>query len=262
MSAVLRPVAVVLLVIGLTGCSTVAQPGLKSEPPAGTAVLAGEPGADLGNGRPAVTFDGLMVRRRVVVAIRPRESADLVSLRGQLDQAAHRLGLSLADISPTVLDADVLEELGPQLVVTLPEGGTVDDAGRLIDLTPSFGGAFPDAVQFQIGPVLVHDLRFAVRTADPRTLREAIEREGILADALGTYSSTTGTEELRIDYTGPLLSDDLIQSIRAGIAGPARSEPGDVSVSPRSTEGDGVQMESEPPPGSAPPLTPHGHTGG
>lgn len=260
MLPVLRPVAVVLLVIGLTGCTAVAQPGLKSKPPAGTTVLAGEPGADLGNGRPAVTFDGLMVRRRVVVAIHSRATADLVSLRGKLDQAAGRLRLSVTDISPTVLDADVLESLAPDLIVALPEGGTVDEAGRLIDQASSFGGA--NAVQFHVGPVLVHDIRFAVRTSDPQALRDAIDREGILADALGTYASTTGTAELRIDYTGPLLSDDLIQSIRAGIARPARSEPDDVSVSPRSTEGNGVQMESEPPPGSAPLPTSHGHTGG
>ncbi|TFC77847.1 hypothetical protein E3T23_12900 [Cryobacterium cheniae] len=260
MMPVLRPVAVVLLVIGLTGCTAIAQPGLKSKPPASATVLAGEPGADLGNGRPAVTFDGLMVRRRVVVAIQPRTTADLVSLRGQLEQAAGRLRLSLTDVSPTVLDADVLESLVPELIVALPEGGTVDDAGRLIDLTPSFGGV--DVVEFQIGPVLVHDLRFAVRAGEPQALRESIDREGILTDALGVYDTSVENGELRIDYTGPLLSDDLIQSIRVGIARPARAGADEVSVSPRSTEGVGVQMETEPAPGDAPTSTPHGHGAG
>lgn len=260
MMPVLRPVAVVLLVIGLTGCTAVDQTGLKSKPPAGTTVLAGEPGSDLGNGRPSVTFDGLMVRRRVVVAIQSRDSEDLVALRGQLDQAAGRLRLSLTDVSPTVLDAGVLEALVPELIVALPEGGTVDDAGRLIDLASSSGGV--DAVEFHIGPVLVHDLRFAVRTGDPQALRDAIDREGILTDALGAYDASAGNGELRIDYTGPLLSDDLIDSIRDGIGRPARAGADDVSVSPRSTEGVGVQMESEPAPGAAPTPTSHGHTAG
>ena len=260
MLPVLRPVAVVLLVIGLTGCTAFAQPGLKSKPPASTTVLAGEPGADRGNGRPAVTFDGLMVRRLVVVAIQPRTTADLALLRGQLEQAADRLRLSLSDISPTVLDADVLEALVPELIVALPEGGTVDDAGRLIDLTPSFGGV--DVVEFHIGPVLVHDLRFAVRAGEPQALRESIDREGILTDALGVYDTSVKNGELRIDYTGPLLSDDLIQSIRDGIARPARAGADEVSVSPRSTEGVGVQMETEPAPGEAPASPSHGHGAG
>ena len=257
MMPVLRPVAVVLLVIGLTGCTAGTQPGLKSKPPASAMVLAGEPGSDLGNGRPSVTFDGLMVRRRVVVAIHPRTTADLVSLRGELEQAADRLRLPLSDISPTVLDADVLEALKPELIVALPDGGTVDDAGKLIDLTSSFGGV--DVAEFYIGPVLLHDLRFAVPTGDPHAVRLSIDLEGILADALGSYSSSVGPGELRIDYTGPLLSDDLIQSIRVGIARPARAGADEVSVSPRSTEGVGVQMETEPAPGEAPTSTTHGH---
>ena len=75
---------VVLVVIGLTGCTAGSQPGLKSKPPVSAMALAGEPGSDLGNGRSAVTFDGL--------------------------------------------------------IVALLEGGTVDDAGKLIDLTSSLGG--------------------------------------------------------------------------------------------------------------------------
>lgn len=255
-----RPVAVVLLVLGLTGCTAVAEPVPPS--PAGAAVaVAGEAGADLGNGRPAVSFDGLLVRRRVVLAIRSHDPADLAELRGQLDWAAGRLRLSLSDVSPTVLDADVLEQLRPQLIVALPEGGTVGDAGAILDLVSSAGGTLPAGVQFQIGPVLVHDLRFTVRTGDPVALQEAIDREGILADALGDYRTSSGRGELRIDYTGPLLSDDLIRSIRGGIAGAASAEAEDVSVSPRSTEGIGVQMETEPAPGAAPTPTPHGHTG-
>ena len=255
----LRPVAVVLLVLGLTGCTAVVEPPASLPEVAGA--VAGEAGSDLGNGRPAVTFDGLLVRRRVVLAIRSHDAADLAGLRGQLARAADRLRLPLSDVSPTVLDADVLEQLAPQLIVALPEGGTVGDAGTILDLVSSSGGALPAGVQFHIGPVLVHDVRFTVRTGDPVALQEAIDREGILADALGDYGTSSGSGELRIDYTGPLLSDDLIRSIRAGIAGPAGAGADDVSVSPRSTEGIGVQMETEPAPGVAPTPTTHGHTG-
>jgi hypothetical protein len=246
----------------LTGCTAVAEPGPAR--PAGVALaVAGEAGADLGNGRPTVSFDGLLVRRRVVLAIRSHDTADLAELRGKLDGAADRLRLPLSDVSPTVLDADVLEQLGPQLIVALPEGGTVGDAGTILDLVSSSGGALPAGVQFHIGPVLVHDLRFALRTDDPVALQEAIDREGILADALGDYRTSAGSGELRIDYTGPLLSDDLIRSIQRGIAGAADAGADDVSVSPRSTTGTGVQMETEPAPGAAPTPTPttHGHTG-
>ena len=251
---VLRAAVVGLLVLGLSGCTDVAPPGVDSKPP------AGEPGSDLGNGRPSVTFDGPMVRRRVVVAIHPRAPEDLVALRGRLDQAAGRLRLSLTDISPTVLDADVLDTLAPELIVALPAGATVDEAGRLIDLVSSFGGA--DGVRFHIGPVLVHDLRFTLRTDDPQELQDSIDREGILTDALGAYDASTSDGELRIDYTGPLLSDDLVRAIRAGIARPAHAGTDDVTVSPRTAGGVGVQMETEPAPGEASSPPAHGHIPG
>lgn len=254
---VLRPVAVVLLVFGLSGCTAVDQPGSAEIPAAGAVALTGEEGSDLGNGRPQVSFDGLMVRRRVVVAISPSATTDLVALRGHLDQAADRLGLRLSDISPTVLDAEVLEQLAPELIIALPEGGTVSDAGKILDLISSLDGTFREGVQFHVGPVLVHDLRFAVPTRDPGALQESIDREGILSDALGTYRMRAGTDELRIDYTGPLLSDDLIQSVRAGIARPADVETDEVSVSPRSTVGPGVDMKTEPAPGEQSAPTPH-----
>jgi len=260
----LRPAAVVLLVLGLTGCTAVAEPRPASSAATAAGVAAavpGEAGSDLGNGRPTVTFDGLLVRRRVVVAIRSQDAADLSVLRGRLARAGARLRLPLLDVSPTVLDADVLEQLGPLLIVALPEGGTVGDAGTILDLVSSSGGALPAGVQFHIAPVLVHDLRLTVRTDEPVALQEAIDREGILADALGDYRTSSGNGELRIDYTGPLLSDDLIRSIRVGIAGPARAGADDVSVSPRSTEGIGVQMETEPVPGAVPTPSVHGHTG-
>ncbi len=255
--SVLRPVAVVLLVFGLSGCTAVDQLGSAASPVADAVALTGVERSDRGNGRPQVSFDGLMVRRRVVVAISPNATADLVALRGQLDQAADSLRLRLSDIAPTVLDAEVLEQLAPELIIALPEGGTVSDAGKILDLISSSDGAFRGGVQLHVGSVLVHDLRFAVLTRDPGALQESIDREGILSDALGNYRMTARTNELRIDYTGPLLSDDLIQSVRAGIARPADAEPDEVSVSPRSAAGLGVDMKMEPAPGEQTAPTPH-----
>ena len=47
-----------------------------------------------------MTHDGLMVRRRVVIAILPTPGADVVSLREQLDRAAAGRHTTLTDISP------------------------------------------------------------------------------------------------------------------------------------------------------------------
>jgi hypothetical protein len=59
-----------LLVLILSGCTAgIATP--TSSPESITAVA---PGADLGNGRPVVTFDGLMVRRRVALAVQADET--------------------------------------------------------------------------------------------------------------------------------------------------------------------------------------------
>ena len=82
-------------------------------PPAGLVVVA-EAGSDVGNDRPRVTYDGLMVRRRVVIAIHPTSGADLVFLRRKMDDAATRLHMTLSTISVSVLDPAVLENLTPE----------------------------------------------------------------------------------------------------------------------------------------------------
>jgi len=99
--------------------------------------------------------------------------------------------------------------------------------------------------------VLVHDLRFTVRTARPAALSRAIAREGILSDALGTYTTALRIGKLDIFYTGPLLSDRLLHSVRAGIARRADIAPADVAVGPRTRTGPGVDMTEEPTPAPA-----------
>ena len=203
-----------------------------------------------------------MVRRRVVIALHSTSQADIASVRKQLRVAATRQHTRLSVISASVLDPADLDRLTPDLVVALPAGATRADAARLID--PAFAEGrriAAEAQEFDVLPVLVHDLRFTVGTHDPVALARAINREGILADALGNYSATLGHHELEISYTGPLLSDHTVESIRTAMTRPANLAPPAVIVAPRSTTGAGVDMATEPKPAPAaiPAPTSHHH---
>jgi len=253
MSRALRLGAVLLLTSALAGCSvgatsTVAAGATASAAARSDPAEAAEAGTDVGNGRPQVTHDGLMVRRRVVIAILPTPGADVVSLREQLDRAAAGRHTTLTDISPSVLDPADQERLAPDLTVVLPAGATVADGRKLIDPSTSARAAFPDVQDYLVAPVLVHDLRFTVKATNPPVMAAAIAREGILADALGDYSTSARSGRLDITYTGPLLSDDLVEEVRRGIARGEGAQPSSVTVSPRSTTGVGVDMAKEPAP--------------
>lgn len=239
-----RVVAVLMAALALTSCTAGAA---TTNPQPSAAVVAAQAGSDVGNDRPRVTYDGLMVRRRVVIAIHSTLNTDLASLRKELDLAATRRHTTLSTISASVLDPAVLERLAPDVVVVLPAGTARADAGKLMHPAFAEGRRITDRVQqYDIVPVLVHDLRFTIGTATPAALARAIAREGILSDALGNYTTALGTHELDIAYTGPLLSDHLVESVRTGIARPAHVAPGGVTVSPRSTTGTGVDMATEP----------------
>lgn len=245
MRTAVRAVAVLTAALALSGGT--ARASTHPSPPATGA--AAQSDSDVGNDRPEVTYDGLMVRRRVVIAIHSRSSADLAPLRRQLDLTAKRRHMTLSPLSASTLDPVVLERLAPDLVVALPSGATRGDAARLVDRASTGGGpVVGDVRRLEIHRVLVHDLRFTVPTAHSAGLAKAIAREGILSDALGNYAATPGAHELGIAYTGPLLSDHLVQSVRTGIARPAHSAPGLVTVSPRSRGGSGVDMSTEPVP--------------
>jgi hypothetical protein len=248
MKATLRAVAVLIAALALSGGAAAAKP---SPPPPATAVTT-QADTDVGNDRPQVSYDGLMVRRRVVLAIHSTANADLASLRAHLDLAATHRHTTLSTMSASTLDPAVLERLAPDLVVALPSGASRADAGRVMDSAFAEGGGMVNNVkEVDVLPVLVHDLRFTVATARPEALAKAIAREGIVTDALGNYTTTLGAHQLRISYTGRLLSDHLVQSVRIGIARPAHSAPVAVTVSPRSTTGAGVNMAKEPPPAPA-----------
>ncbi len=261
MRVAVRAAATLMMVLTMSGCTAgTTTTRLAPKPP--EAVVVADVGPDVGNDRPHVTYDGLMVRRRVVIAIRSIPDADLISLRKQLDRAAARRHTTLSTISASVLDAAVLDRLEPDLVVALPADATRADAGQLIDPASVEGRRITAHIQkYDVASVLVHDLRFTVTAARPAVLSNAIAREGILSDALGNYTTTLAPHELNIAYTGPLLSDHLVESVRVGIARPAHIEPTVVTVSPRSTTGVGVDMAKEPTPAPEviPASTDHHH---
>jgi len=237
-----------LVAFALSGCAALTTAKNPPPPRASGVVAAVEAGSDVGNSRPHVTNDGLMVRRRVVIAIHPTGGADLVFLRSKMDDAAARLHMTLTTVSTSVLDPALLEHLAPELAVAITAGKTPADARRLIDPASVEGRRLREVARYDVASVLVHDLRFSAVAANPVGVANKIDREGILSDALGNYTTTLGRRELDITYTGPLLSDDLVQTVRLGIARAAGIQPDAVTVAPRSTTGVGVDMAKEPTP--------------
>lgn len=224
-------------------------------------VLAAGSGTDLGNGRPAATYDGLMVRRRVAIAVEPAPGADVVVLRQELGLAATGRHTTLSDVSASVLEAADREKLEPDVTVLLPVGATLADAQELIDPSRSAHAVFPGVRAYAVTSVLVHDLRFSIPAKDPAASARAIAHEGILSDALGSYATSAAAGRLDVTYTGPLLSDDLVEQVRRGIARGAGGQLSAVTVSPRSTAGVGVDLATEPPPAAVvePAPSRHGH---
>jgi hypothetical protein len=103
-----------------------------------------------------------------------------------------------------------------------------------------------------------------VNAVNPAALSAAVDREGILSDALGNYDTTAKDGELSIGYTGPLLGDELVETVREGIARHAHVAASAIAVGPRSTAGSGVDMRTEPPwdPEVLENQTDHPHTDG
>jgi hypothetical protein len=255
----------VLLAFSLAGCtgggqaSPVENPA--PSPPASTAANAAanaagtadrvlaqaEEGQDLGNGRPTVSYDGLMVRRRVVIAVHTALDADIAGIRQRLDAAAAARGTALSAISPDVLEPAVLQQMVPEVIVALPSTATPDDGRTIVRAVTGEDTGKLGVKNFYVLPVLVHDLRFSVATADPAAVSARVDREGIVSDALGNYRTVARDGQLTISYTGPLLGDETVESVREGISRQSHIPAADVAVGPRSTTGTGVDMAAEPP---------------
>lgn len=88
--------------------------------------------------------------------------------------------------------------------------------------------------KYDVASVMVHDLRISVPSANPVGVANDIDREGIPWDALGNDTTTLRSRELDITYTGPLLSDDLVESVGVGIARGAGMQAAAVIVASRS----------------------------
>lgn len=65
----------------------------------------------------------------------------------------------------------------------------------------------------------------------------------------------------RSRYTGPLLSDAPVDSVRGGVARSAGVEPGNVLLTPRSATGEGVDLSREPAPAAEKSEAASGHDG-
>lgn len=209
-----------------------------------------EQGQDLGNDRPEVSYDGLMVRRRVVIAAHSDVNAGLEGVRKKLDAAAAARDIVLDTISPTVLEPAVLQHVMPELVVALPASAPLDEGRALVEQAVGRAGEGTEAVtaeHFHVLPVLVHDLKFTIATSTPVALSDAVDKEGILSDALGNYGTAVDGSRVTFSYTGPLLGDGTVEIVRAGIARQAHVAASAVAVGPRSLTGTGVDMATEPP---------------
>jgi hypothetical protein len=244
-----------LLSLSLSGCTGGVQASPSANPapavPSSSAAAAAdqvlaqaEQGQDLGNGRPVVSNDGLMVRRRVVIAVHSDLDADVAGIRKKLEAAAGSTKLS--NISPDVLEPAVLQQVVPEVIVALPTTSTLDDGRAIVNRATQEGTGKLGVNNFFVLPVLVHDLRFSVGATNPTSLSAAVDREGIVSDALGNYDTAIKDGQLSISYTGPLLGDEIVQSVRAGIARQAHAAASTVTVGPRSTTGTGVDMAIEP----------------
>ena len=268
-----------LLLLALAGCTagTREAPPAAAPAPAGTqAAAAAEPtltaasgqpvdletGTDAGNGRPHSSHDGLMVRRRTVLAVHPAAGAEVGALRDRLGRAAEAAGIELSEISPMVLEAPVLDHLVPELIAALPPGRTREEGEQLAERAFGRDSAAAGVEHVHVASVLVHDLRFTVASDDPAALAAAITAEGILSDALGSYEESLDAGTLTIGYTGPLLSDELVESVRDGMARGAGGRPADVELAPRSTAGQGVDLSKEPAPADTAPDDSGHHTPG
>ena len=166
-----RPVAAsALLALTLGGCS-IGTSGATAGAPASELRPLGRHRSDVGNDRPRVTYDGLMVRRRVVIAVRPAPGTDVATIRRELQRAAGRC-TSASPPLPGRARPALLEQLAPKLALALPPGRTVADATAVVAAGSAGGRAVPGVQDYRVATVLVHDLRFEVTSSDPQRLSQ------------------------------------------------------------------------------------------
>ena len=174
-----------------------------------------------------MSHDGLMVRRRVVIAVHPAPGADPGAARARLQQAATARGVVLSGISPDVLEPAILEHISPEIILVLPAGSTRENAEKLAELAFGPEGSYPGVEHVHVASVLVHDLRFTRgrgRSGSPGACHR--RRKASSRMRSGTTAPSLDSGALTVSYTGPLLSDALVESVRNGMARGAGVEPG------------------------------------
>ena len=124
------------------------------------------------------------------------------------------------------------------------------------------GGQLPGVEHVHVASVLVHDLQFSVAPPIRRPWRLPSPRKASSRTRSGTMARRWMAEPWRSRYTGPLLSDALVESVRNGMARGAGVQPADVTLAPRSTTGEGVDMSREPEPAPEPEPEPSAEDSG
>ena len=187
-----------------------------------------------------------MIRRRIAVAIYGLNDVEVPRLRESMQLAGADSIDAISEISPNVLGGEVLEQAVPAITLMLPTETASDDATRAAKSALARSDVAVETDAYILANVLVHDLRFTIPARTPTAVRDVIAQEGILSDALGNYTVRVGDGELSIFYTGTLLSDEVVESVREGMARAAGTQAGKVAVLPRSLAGTGVDLATEP----------------
>jgi hypothetical protein len=192
-----------------------------------------------GDGRPATSYDGPLLRRRPAIAVHTVDGADRDLIRRELRAAAkaERFG-PLADATFAVFSERLLDYLVPEVTMVLPETATVRDAEILMR-----DHRFTGVSYYLTESVLVHDLTFAVFPAGvpPATVKARADAEGILSDSLGDYVTDVQPAGLTVRYFGAVLGDDQTTAVRAALARLAHVRTDQVLVEP-SSPGSGVRL--------------------
>jgi hypothetical protein len=196
---------------------------------------------DAGDQRATTTYDGPMVHRRAAIALHVSTGADraLIERRLRAQATARKIG-GVSDATFAVFSPDLLKYLVPEMTVVLPEGATTRDAEVLMrDHT------YPGVTFYLIENVLVHDLTFAVIPdgVTPGAARDTEDREGILSDSLGRYTTEVQRSGLTVRYFGAILSDTQVLTVRAAM-GRAAHVPADRVAVEATSGGAGVDLSN------------------
>jgi hypothetical protein len=184
-----------------------------------------------------------MVRRRAAIAVHPLAGADVGLLRRQLEDAATVEHLApLTDATFAVFGPDLLRYLVPEMTLVLPEEATAADAEYIMNDHTFTGLAF-----YVAEPVLVHDLAFTVVPVGvtPAEVSARVDREGVLTDALGRYTTRVQPAGVVFTYFGAILGDGEVLSVQQAIARSAGVGVTAVTVAPV-LGGAGVTVATEP----------------